>query len=590
MKGFRARLNRILNDIYLQKKLLILYSVCGLLPAFLLSLLLLTNTHERLLTLSDSQIQADNQANRSILMSATNLVSAVSKILVSDEELLSIVSTDFKNDASVYSAYRNYTLLDDFTNNYAEIADIRLYINNPTLVSSNRYQTLSIDTISADWYQAVMKDSAEVTWVYGNFSQDAHLYLLRRIILPHSDRYAILVIGISNNYLSAMNYNRLQTTCISLDDGVVFFSSDASRVGSPLEITLEKDYSNYVCSLYTFENRKVLAHETSLKGVSSTQTFHITTINSDYGQITSTLVLITTITLIVSILPLLIFTAFSHNYSGRLKTIRELMHKISKGHLEIEKDFIGADELGELFQDMQATINGIQELHLLVLQEQKEKDEIRLQQQKMQFELLANQINPHFLFNTLETIRMRALLANQTELNDIILKLGQTLRYALDTSSTTTTLANALEYLESYLEIQHFRFQDKLNYSIIVQPGIDTKNIIILPFILQPIVENAIMHGFAKKKKGGTITIQVNLDTNLLISVTDNGCGISSDQLEVLNQKLAARRNEISGSHIGMHNANDRIKLSYGEEYGISIASILGEGTTVTIKLPHNEV
>lgn len=588
--SLKSRLTRILNDTYLKKKLFILYAVCGLLPVFLLSILLLTDTQERLLTLSDSQLQADNQANRSILMSATNLVSAVSKILVSDEALLHIIETDYKNDASVYADYRNYTLLDDFTNNYAEIADIRLYINNPTLVSSNRYQTLSIDTMASDWYKSVMKDSSEVVWIYGNFSQDAHLYLLRRIILPHTDRYAILVIGISNNYLSSMNYNRLQTTCISLDKGPVVFSNDSDRVGSPLEITLKNDYSDYMSSLYKFEGQNVLACESTLKGVSSPQTFRITTINHDYGQITSTLLLITAITLIVSLLPMLIFFAFSHNYSGRLLTIRELMHQISKGHLEIEKDFIGEDELGELFQDMQATINGIQELNLLVLKEQKEKGEIRLQQQKMQFELLANQINPHFLFNTLETIRMRALLANQTELNDIILKLGRTLRYALDTSSTSTTLENALEYLESYLEIQHFRFQDKLNYSIDIQPDIDTKNTIILPFILQPIVENAIMHGFEKKKKGGKITIRVTLDKDLIVSVTDNGCGIPADRLAELNEKLAFRRDEISSTHIGMHNANDRIKLSYGDEYGISLTSTPGEGTTATIKLPHNEV
>ena len=270
--------------------------------------------------------------------------------------------------------------------------------------------------------------------------------------------------------------------------------------------------------------------------------------------------------------------------------VREQMHQIAQGDLNIKDHFLGTDELGELFQDMKTTITGIQELHLKILTEQKEKDQLALRQQQMQFELLAGQINPHFLFNTLETIRMHALLANQTELNNIILKLGQTLRYALDTPSTTTTLANALEYLEAYLEIQHFRFQDKLNYSIQVHPNLKLKQIILLPFLLQPVVENAVIHGFATKKKGGTIKINVlTRNQDLLISVSDNGCGIPPEKLVELNESLSVYQDIITTSHIGMHNVNSRIKLHYGHDYGLHLESVWGEGTTVTIKIPYKE-
>ena len=252
---------------------------------------------------------------------------------------------------------------------------------------------------------------------------------------------------------------------------------------------------------------------------------------------------------------------------------------------------MGTDELGELFQDMKTTITGIQELHLKILKEQKEKDQLALRQQQIQFELLASQINPHFLFNTLETIRMHALLSNQTELNNIILKLGQTLRYALDAPSSTTTLAKALEYLEAYLEIQHFRFQDKLNYSIQIHPNLDPKEIIVLPFLLQPLAENSVIHGFSTKKKGGKITVNVlTRNQNLLITISDNGCGIAPDKLKELNEALACYREAVTTSHIGIHNVNNRIKLHYGEDYGLFFESTETEGTTVTIKIPYKEV
>jgi len=186
---------------------------------------------------------------------------------------------------------------------------------------------------------------------------------------------------------------------------------------------------------------------------------------------------------------------------------------------------------------------------------------------------------------------MHALLAKQTELNNIIFKLGQTLRYSLETPSTTTTLERELRHLEDYLEILHFRFKDKLNYSIHVHPNLNLQRIALLPLILQPIVENAVKHGFSTKKKGGMIDINAfTRNNNLIITITDNGCGIPADKLDMLNKELSLYKETVAGSHIGMQNVSNRIKLYYGDEYGLNIQSIEGEGTTVTIEIPYKEV
>lgn len=592
MKTIKNFLGRKLNDIHLKKKLILLYSVCGLLPALILSVVLIVGTNNRLLNLTNSQIYSDNQANRSTLSAVTNMAYAVSKILASDERLSYLISTDFETEEEVFQAYRNFSLPDDFTQNYAEIADIKVYIDNPSLVASNRYQLIDVSTYGATWYQALEASTSDSCWVYSSLlSHDAHLHLVKKVIIPQSKQYAILIISVSDNYLSSINTNRQQTTYISLENGPIFFSTSKERIGQTLMLKLVKSYNDWVASLYEYEGDQVLAYESTLKSVSSVQTFHITTISYDNVRIRQVLTMIGVITLFVGMVPFLLFFFFSDNYSQRLLTIRSHMHEISQGKLQLADDFMGKDELGELFDDMQATIDGIQQLHLQILTEQKEKDKIALRQQQMQFELLTSQVNPHFLFNTLETIRMHALLEGQVELNSIILKLGQTLRYALDAPSSTTTLASALEYLESYLEIQHFRFQDKLNYEIHVQPGLEPKKALMLPFLLQPIVENAVIHGFSTKKKGGKITIDALRKDNIVtIHITDNGRGISPEQLEKLSVRLSKRGEEISTAHIGMANVNDRIKLHYGEDYGISISSKQGIGTTVTIQIPYNEV
>lgn len=592
MKGLKGFLSRKLNDIHLKKKLILLYSVCGLLPALILSAILMIGTRDRLLNLSNSQIFSDNQANRSTLSAVTNMASAISKILASDDKLSYLISTDFKTEAEVFNAYRDFTLLDDFTHNYAEISDIKVYIDNQTLRPLGRYQLIDSEAQASTWYQEATASKGEICWVYADgLSQDAHLHLVRKVILPQTRQYAFLVISISDNYLSSINTNRQQITYISLENGPILFTTSKEHIGSTLTLNLLKSYPDRVASLYEYEGKQVLAYESTLKSVSSTQSFHISTISYDNAKINQVLLMIGFITLLVAMVPFLLFFYFSNNYSKRLLTIRSHMHGISQGKLQLEDDFMGKDELGELFVDMKTTIDGIQKLHIQILKEQKEKDQIALKQQQMQFELLASQINPHFLFNTLETIRMHALLGGQVELNSIILKLGQTLRYALDAPSNTTTLASALEYLESYLEIQHFRFQDKLNYEIHVQPTLEPKRVLMLPFLLQPIVENAVIHGFATKKKGGKITIDALLKNDIVtIHVTDNGQGIAPEKLQELNQSLATCQDEVTSSHIGMTNVNDRIKLHYGSAYGVTVNSQIGQGTTVTIQIPYNEV
>lgn len=592
MSRFVQKLNQKLNDLYLKKKLVILYSLCGILPTLILSVFLIFNTGDRLLRLSDSQIRSENMANRSMLLSLTNLVSALSKIIVSDEDLTAIITGDYEDETAVYSAYRNFTVLDEICNNYAEIADIRLFISNDSLFSVNRYQIITDETRQSTWYQNISESSSDLLWFSGtSFSPDANLYLLRRITIPQSDNYAILLIGVSNNYLSSMNFNRMQDTYLFLGDTPVFFSTSGAHSNETLNYTLISPLEKYDSQLCSLDGQKLLAYETTLKNYASTQTFHIVTTSNDIKDITNTLIYITIIILIVTLLPLFLFVAFSNQYSDRLLTIRREMHKISHGELNLEANVVGTDELGELYEDMQTTLAEIQALHRQILTEQKEKDEFALKQQKLQFEILANQINPHFLFNTLETIRMHALLSNQPELDTIIMKLGQTLRYALDTSSTTTTLERVLEYIQAYLDIQHFRFQDKLNYTIDISPDLNQRNMIMLPFLLQPIVENAINHGFSTKKKGGRITISATRAGDLVtITVEDNGCGIAPDRLAELNNKLSTDNTEVSSDHIGMHNANNRIKLFYGMEYGIRLDSTENVGTLVTIKLPYREV
>ena len=247
--------------------------------------------------------------------------------------------------------------------------------------------------------------------------------------------------------------------------------------------------------------------------------------------------------------------------------------------------FEGKDELGELFLEMRATILSITNLQDKVYQKELEAKKLENAQQQIQFELLSAQINPHFLFNTLESIRMQATLEGNEELSRIILQLGKMLRFSLESKNNPIPLQQEVAYLEAYFDIQKFRFEDKIKCEIHIQPGLDTKELLVLPLLLQPMVENAFRHGFAGKKRGGEIGVNIlQRDGDLIMAVIDNGKGMTAERLEEIRKSMKEKQKQ-SGS-IGLRNVNDRISMYYGEKYGVEISSAPGEGTTVVIRIP----
>jgi len=205
--------------------------------------------------------------------------------------------------------------------------------------------------------------------------------------------------------------------------------------------------------------------------------------------------------------------------------------------------------------------------------------------------MLASQINPHFLYNTLETIRMQPLTAGNKDVATSIKLLGKSMHYVLENTGTaSTTLKNELDYIHTYLTIQKLRFNDRVNYTLKAAGNIDLSNYHILPLLLQPIVENAILHGLEGIEENGQITIEVETVSNeyLKILISDNGAGMSLDELEALRQAIG-HNNMASATSIGLYNINQRIKLCYGSDYSMQIESSPGEGTKVLLLLPLNE-
>ena len=213
----------------------------------------------------------------------------------------------------------------------------------------------------------------------------------------------------------------------------------------------------------------------------------------------------------------------------------------------------------------------------------------RLAKRSAQLYALQSQINPHFLYNTLQVIGGMALKKNAPEIYSVTTALGDILHYSLNFTNETVTLKEELHYFESYLSIQKQRFGERLRINIDVPAGL--QDALVPKLILQPILENSFQHGLPEKSKGWDIAISAGKSgEKLIIAVADNGIGIPEEKLEKIRLKLLEGSESTirSDGHIGLANVNMRIKLREGgPPYGVRISSVQGKGTTVDLILKY---
>ena len=243
-----------------------------------------------------------------------------------------------------------------------------------------------------------------------------------------------------------------------------------------------------------------------------------------------------------------------------------------------------SDEIGYLYSSYNNLIEKIRDLVKTVRNEESMRNAAA-------YAALQTKIQPHFLYGTLETIRMMAIRDGNSSISELTYSFGKLMRYSLGQSSTVT-LAEEIESCTYYLEVQKTRLGDRLTYSLDV--WVDPSQVKCPRFILQPIIENAIEHGIAKKKGGGSIVIHVEetTDNKIILRVIDDGIGIEKDKLIMIHNHL---REEDDGLYtpenngFALHSVHKRIMFFYGRAYGLSIDSISGQGTTVTAILGRKE-
>jgi sensor histidine kinase YesM len=379
-----------------------------------------------------------------------------------------------------------------------------------------------------------------------------------------------------------------------LQDGDLILISEAGIIQyfnvNPFFVRLKTDDISDILSLNTESTaKKIAGKEYLITAVKSDLTDWIlcsvvprNSLLENIYEIRTVFIQICLICILVAFLLAYIVTL---SISRPLLKLKHSMERVDETNIDIEyRDDIN-DEVGILGQKFNSMIKRIQNLIKTVYEAELSRKEEILKRREAEFDALQMQINPHFLYNTLDIIRWQIIEEKNGESrgSQMLSSFANLLRLGTKKGSHLVQIGEEIEHVKTYIDVVQFDLEYRVNVTYNVSDELNTYK---LPkFTLQPLIENIIVHGFTHKKGTGEIEIKAYIcENDLYLTVTDNGEGIPSDSLNEINQNINDMA--VKSKSIGLKNINARIKLYFGEQYGLEVKSILGKGTTAVIHIP----
>lgn len=392
---------------------------------------------------------------------------------------------------------------------------------------------------------------------------------------------ASLRLQMLDDFFSQMNQGNELTAFIVEEDGNIFYSNETNWIG--------KKYNQYLedCGVVS-KNETILSDASGkkiflensrplkLNGWDIVFTTDLSKLNGRILNIRYTVLICAAITLIIT---LMLSYFLTRRITSPLAVLSQKMENLDTKGLSQKMDPpFSYKEIMQLYTGYNHMLDRIDSLINEVYYE-------HLRQKDAQYEALQAKINPHFLYNTLQSISALAILGRNDDIEVVTNALGGMLEYLTYQKNSQVYLSQELDYIKRYVQIQQIRYNDRFVTGYEIDP--DTLSCQISKLLLQPMVENSIKHGLEQKTSGGRLYLRTSLKEGLLtIEVEDNGIGMDEETLKKLIERTNTFNKDSSQKSIGLSNIQERIHLKYGSQYGIKIQSAPQQGTTVSVTIP----
>ncbi|MDQ0194080.1 sensor histidine kinase [Paenibacillus wynnii] len=591
MKIRKFRFGNIVNNIPLNYKFFLIYFVGVLLPIMIINLVFLDQITDLIKSREQQNLEISLERARKDIQDFIEGGVAVSYALSTDKNLYEMLDRTYKDPLDFYDTFNEQ--LRDRMSSYMpvnnQIQQISVFTNNNSIVSGGNYHILNPKQLESDWYKQTLADKSRLF---------VTAYRLAETTNKSSTAPYLSVIEKMDNYESYSTYEKLLR--IDLDLSKIYDY-----------IVREKDYLRL--SLVNEQNQIIMSAESGyqrgtkepypvfeLPNDKNQEDVHVVPIGSanyikgwrivgvtEGERISQAIlemrvyagILASTVTLLTSIFIYIMLR--SYNY--RVKRLSRHMHKVTNEKFDLIQIDEGRDEIGGLIQNfnmmtsrMNSLINDVYKLEI-------QKKNLEMERVRAELNFLQSQMNPHFLFNTLNAILVVCTKNNYSDVTDIIKSLSRLLRRLLSWKEDLVSLQEEMTFIEMYLKIEKFRFRDKFEYQFeLDEQSLQYK---IPKLSMQPLVENSCKHGLQTVEGLGIIKVKTSVrEARLHITISDNGKGMEENLLKEI--MFSVRNEGPSETNIGIRNVYRRLELYYEDQVRFDISSSPNQGTVVSFDIP----
>jgi len=572
----------IFNNMKLRNKFLVLYIFAVFLPIILTNIIFYTITTNRVKEQKMSDISLVMRQMKADFLGNVDAAIRVSSSLYTDVTISDFFEKNYSSTLEYVSNYDKYLRgFNKYGSAFSPIKEIEFYTDNPSVLYSGGVRLLSEDVKKSDWYKKMKMENDNSLIVM--MSNNENLSIIRELNYFYglNSVEKIVKINVDN---STLDHTFRNVTF----PGDIYLLNEAGNIEySTVESMDWKKRSIHFTSVKIPASSDVLTEIYDINYLNGWKIVGVVAKNSLLEDVKDSGRFIFYLAFFNMIVPTIIIIIITNSLYIRLMKTVSHIKQIKDQNFQLMDGDESKDEIGILISEFNRMTKKIKELINDVYVANIQKKDLQLQKQQAHLSALQSQINPHFLFNSLETIRMRSIIKEEFETAKIIQNMAKMLRRSFTWGKDWIPIHEEMNIIISFLEIQKYRFDEKLTFFIDFDPALP--EILIPNMTILPFVENASIHGIEPKKENGEILISVKLiDDDIQICIEDNGPGMDEERLMELNDSL--RMGEAIGEKVGIKNVYYRLQMYYGHNFFFKIESEIGKGTKVIVKLPANNV
>ncbi len=578
------KFHQYMNNIALSRKLTMLYVCCVLLPLVVTDsvvlYIVLNNQHTK------QQHAMENEAS-AIQYSLTNSIeyaAATAKQIYMNEYIERYLNCEYAGPLAYVEAYQDFVKTTLFKGGAGmDNSIITMYADNPTIVNGSEFSQLSAIE-NADWYRT-FEESGRDTMLYFYYDNEKSpaveakrkvLFLKKLDFFSGNkcEKFLKIELDYSNMVRGLVKLGYEFPVYVCQGDRVLLANDGHSSVNQNFD-------------QFTMEHKIGVSKEMSLYG-SEMQIYILEPETDVVKELWANMPLIALLILTNAILPWRLMKELNRSLTVRIEQLSQVFDKVEDEELSRIDEISGSDEIGRLMQNYNRMAERTNDLIQTVYKDRIKQQEMDIARQSAELLALHSQIDPHFLFNALETIRMHCVLRNELEIAKMVEKLAIMERQNVEWATDTVEIGREMEFVEAYLGLQKYRFGDRLSYDLDVEKkclGIEIPKLSVVTF-----VENACIHGIENKTTQGWIFVRIYIEKEeLCIEVEDTGNGMEENEhqrlLDLMRDASIDRLKE--KGRVGIINACLRLKMVTDNQVKFALESERGVGTMVQIRIPY---